>query len=236
MGTQPPIPRTRRGIKPPIVQRLGEFHAQIQIPTPLRQIRTLPREAVYAGQEALVSEVRVSFAMPTKDGRNNSPSLDGGWGVRPTEEAPGSARARKAPTPSGQRGGPGIPLYDFNMGSVKVPAKKRPIRKNLVAIDGTMDKIDKLRVFVEEIGRDAELFELRIVHKESVREHVDCSNPACFNGGISLGDVLREMVAGRQEDFIGTCFCTGQEGDPEEPGPHPSCATRFEIEATLHYR
>ena len=106
----------------------------------------------------------------------------------------------------------------------------------MIAIDGTMDKIDKLRVFVKEIGRNAEPFELRIIHKEAVREHVDCNNPVCYNGGISLGNMLREMVAARQEEFIGTSFCTGQEGDPEELGPHPSCQTRFEIEAVLRYR
>ena len=122
------------------------------------------------------------------------------------------------------------------MNSPKSPVKKRPVRRNMIAIDGTMDKIDKLRVFVKEIGRNAEPFELRIIHKEAVREHVDCNNPVCYNGGISLGNMLREMVAARQEEFIGTSFCTGQEGDPEELGPHPSCQTRFEIEAVLRYR
>jgi hypothetical protein len=116
------------------------------------------------------------------------------------------------------------------------PAKKRPPRKNLVAIDGTLDVFRKVQITVREVGRNAEPFALHIIHKEAVREYVDCNNPECFGGGISLGNVLREMVAGRQEEFIGTSFCTGQEGNPEEPGPHPSCATRFEIEATLHYR
>ena len=118
----------------------------------------------------------------------------------------------------------------------KTPAKKRPPRKNLVAIDGTLDKLSKIRLTVKEKGVNAEPFDLHIIHRESVREHVDCNNPNCFNGGFSLGNVLREMIAGRQEEFIGTSFCTGQEGDPEELGPHPSCTTRFEIEATLRYR
>jgi hypothetical protein len=122
------------------------------------------------------------------------------------------------------------------MSASKTPAKKRPPRRNRVAIDGTMDHLWKIHISVQEKGRNAEPFELRIIHKDAIREHVDCNNPACFNGGFSLGDVLREMVAGRQEDFIGTSFCTGQEGDPEEQGPHPSCATRFEIEASLRFR
>jgi hypothetical protein len=105
-----------------------------------------------------------------------------------------------------------------------------------VAIDGTLDKVDRIRISVLEKGKDASPFELRILHRDAIREHVDCSSPSCCNGGICLGDLLREMVRGRQEEFIGTSFCTGQEGDPEEPGPHPSCPTRFEIEAVLRFR
>jgi len=126
--------------------------------------------------------------------------------------------------------------YNLQMNLPKEPVKKRPPRKNLVAIDGTLDRVDRLRVSIREKGEDANPFELRIAHRDAVREHVDCSNPSCYNGGICLGNLLREMVHGRQEEFIGTSFCTGQEGNPEEPGPHPSCATRFEIEATLRYR
>jgi len=118
----------------------------------------------------------------------------------------------------------------------KMSAKKRPPRKNLVAIDGTMDHFARIQISVQEKGRNAEPFELRISHKESMREYVDCHNPDCFNGGFSLGDILRDMIAGRQEEFIGTSFCTGQEGDPEEAGPHPSCGTRFAVEATVRYR
>jgi len=118
----------------------------------------------------------------------------------------------------------------------KPPAKKRVPRRNLVAIDGTLDKLQRIQISVREVGPDAEPFELRIVHKEAMREYVECNNPACFNGGFSLGEVLREMVSGRQEEFIGTSFCTGQTGDPEELGPHPSCPTRFEVEATIRFR
>jgi hypothetical protein len=122
------------------------------------------------------------------------------------------------------------------MNQPKESVKKRAPRKNLVAIDGTLDGVDRIRVHVREKGKDANPFDLQIIHRDAVREHVDCSNPSCYNGGISLGDLLREMVWGRQVEFLGTSFCTGQEGDPEEPGPHPSCATRFEIDANLRYR
>ena len=122
------------------------------------------------------------------------------------------------------------------MKPVNPVGRKRVARRNLVAIDGTLDKLERVQISVREVGRNAEPFELRIVHKEAMREHVDCNNPDCFNGGFSLGNVVREMVLGRQEEFIGTSFCTGQEGDPEESGPHPSCHTRFEVQATIRFR
>ncbi len=53
-----------------------------------------------AAGRGLGSGARVSFAKPTKDGRNHSPSLDGGWGVRPTEEEPGSARPQQGTAPT----------------------------------------------------------------------------------------------------------------------------------------
>ncbi len=93
-----------------------------------------------------------------------------------------------------------------------------------------------MQIIIQEKGIDAEPFELRILHRDAIHEHVDCNNPACHNGGFSLGNVLREMIVNRQEEFIGTSFCTGTEGDPEEDLIHPSCSTRFEIQSILRYR
>jgi len=118
-----------------------------------------------------------------------------------------------------------------------LPSKRfRPPERNRILIDGTLDALSRLFISITEKGRNAEPFAWRMSMREAVRERIPCNNPACFDGGFSLGDLLREMVKGRQSDYIGTCFCTGREGDPEMPGPHSSCATRFEVEISLHYR
>ncbi len=122
------------------------------------------------------------------------------------------------------------------MSGPQTPMRRKTAKRNIVAIDGTLDRFQRLELTVKEVGKNSEPFDLRIVHKEAVREHVDCNSPECFNGGFSLGEVLRDMIRSRQEEFIGTSFCTGQEGDPEDLGPHPSCSTRFELQLTLRYR
>jgi len=112
----------------------------------------------------------------------------------------------------------------------------RPPERNRILIDGTLDRVQSLRVTVTEKGRNAEPFPWRMNAREAVRERIPCHNPDCFDGGFSLGDVLRDMVRGQQAEYVGTCFCTGQEGDPELPGPRPSCATRYDVEAAVHFR
>jgi hypothetical protein len=117
------------------------------------------------------------------------------------------------------------------------PSKRfRPPARNRVLIDGTLDGIDRLQASVGEKGRNASPYVLHWQHKEAIRELIPCHNPQCFDGGLSFGDLLRELARDRQENYIGTAFCTGREGDPEMPGPHPSCQTRYEIEISLRFR
>ena len=109
-------------------------------------------------------------------------------------------------------------------------------KKNLIAIDGSMDSVSSLRVRVAEKGRRADPYELRITRADAVHEFVRCSNPLCQEGGFSLGELLREMIRDRRTEFLGVSYCIGQEGDLEIPESLKSCQTRFEVEATLSYR
>ncbi len=116
------------------------------------------------------------------------------------------------------------------------PKPKAPARRNLVAIDGTMNHVARISVRVQEKGRQAWKDELLIGQRDAVREYIDCHNPLCQKGGFSLGDILREMIASRQPDYIGTCFCTGQEGDLEVPESLTSCQTRYDVQIELRLR
>ena len=115
--------------------------------------------------------------------------------------------------------------------------KLRTPEKNTVLIDGTLEPVAALRIEAHEKGTHAEPFNWIVTHKEAVRERLPCNNPACYGGGFSLGNLLRDMVRDRQAEYVGTGFCTGQEGDPEEAlEPRPSCPTRFDIGINLRFR
>jgi hypothetical protein len=122
------------------------------------------------------------------------------------------------------------------MKKIALSKRFRPPERNRVLLDGTLDPVERLSVEISEIGRNAEPFAWRMTSREAVRERIPCNNPDCFDGGFSLGDLLRELVKNRQRDYMGACFCTGREGDPELQGPHPSCATRYNVEIALSFR
>jgi hypothetical protein len=116
-------------------------------------------------------------------------------------------------------------------------SKARVPGKNLIAIDGTMDRIETIRITILEKGKNAEPFETRVWRRDAVRERVECNNPLCEGGGLALGDLIRELLRGRQNDYIGTSFCTGQEvAHPEVPDHVRSCRTRFDVESFLEFR
>jgi len=112
----------------------------------------------------------------------------------------------------------------------------RPPDRNRIRIDGTMDPLDGIQVQIEEKGKRASPYLMLWHQKEMIREMIPCSNALCFDGGFSLGDLLRELVNNQQHNFIGTNFCRGREGDPERGGPRPSCETRFLVEVKLSFR
>ena len=109
-------------------------------------------------------------------------------------------------------------------------------RINRIAMDGTLDDVDAVTLSVLEKGCQASPIELWIRRREGVRESVPCHNPLCNNGGLALGELLRELIRDRQTDYLGTNYCRGQEGDLEVPESLKSCQTRYEVQVTLRFR
>lgn len=52
----------------------------------------------------------------------------------------------------------------------------------------------------------------RVYTSPRIGEFVDCSNPACYNGGFSVGQILRDMVRKKQTHLEDGRKCQGYEG------------------------
>lgn len=67
-------------------------------------------------------------------------------------------------------------------------------------------------------------------------EHIDCIHPLCFNGGFSIGFILREMVRKRESDRKGSVICRGYEGSPKGRNKYRDCANMFRFSIHVDYK
>jgi hypothetical protein len=80
-------------------------------------------------------------------------------------------------------------------------------------------QIASVRIQVEETGRGAGAGRssgrrTSTYTERSLGEFVDCSNTLCFNGGVSIGALLRQAVRAHEATFEGYEMCRGYEGSP----------------------
>ncbi len=66
-------------------------------------------------------------------------------------------------------------------------------------------------------------------------EYVDCSNKFCYNGGCSIGDILREMVYQKKTHGEYNRCCQGYEGSPKGRVKYQSCLHTWKIIVDLEY-
>jgi hypothetical protein len=67
-------------------------------------------------------------------------------------------------------------------------------------------------------------------------EFIDCSNPSCYGGGFSIGQIIYEMKRNRQTEYATSKICKGCEGSPKGRRRYRSCINVFEIKVTVKYR
>jgi len=67
-------------------------------------------------------------------------------------------------------------------------------------------------------------------------EYIDCRNPLCYNGGFSIGRILRNMVSKKQTNYEGSEYCQGYEGSPKGRVKYRSCCSRWKVKVNLEYK
>lgn len=66
-------------------------------------------------------------------------------------------------------------------------------------------------------------------------EYEDCNNPECCNGGVRIGEMLREMVENRQTQREFETFCPGYEGSPKGRRKYRRCGAEFKVRIKITY-
>jgi len=97
-------------------------------------------------------------------------------------------------------------------------------------------QIKNVEIEVEEIGVGVSQWIGKSVYTRHVGEFIDCHNPTCYNGGFSIGKLLREMVKTRQTDLEETEFCQGNEGSPKGKRLYRKCWNKFNVKVHIDYK
>jgi hypothetical protein len=106
-----------------------------------------------------------------------------------------------------------------------------------VTFDKAFPQIEDLEVEVKESGDNINTSRSYFYSKKSFPgEFIDCSNSLCYNGGFSIGKILREMVRSNTKELSTTKDCRGYEGSPKGRRRYGNCHNQFEIKITIKYK
>lgn len=117
-------------------------------------------------------------------------------------------------------------------------ADSRPIFGQKVGFAEAFPTIESLRVRYRETGagvhQHGDGWSTR--SSDHLGEFVNCSNSLCYNGGFSIGHVIREMVRGSLTTRSGHASCQGYEGSPKGKRRYRSCFNQFEYTVEITYK
>ena len=72
--------------------------------------------------------------------------------------------------------------------------------------------------------------------EKNLGEYINCTNPLCYNGGFSIGQILRDMVRKKEVHWEGSKICQGYEGSPKGRRKYRSCVNIWNIKVDIVYR
>ena len=109
------------------------------------------------------------------------------------------------------------------------------------SFDKAFPEIEDVVIEVTEDGRGIRQWrpshQKRIYRKSNLPgEYVDCSNPLCCNGGISVGSMIRDMVRARTTEKEASEVCRGYEGSPKGRRKYGNCMNFFEVKIAITYK
>jgi hypothetical protein len=107
-----------------------------------------------------------------------------------------------------------------------------------VGFDEAFPQIQDLTVEVEESGRGVGDWKRKSTYGKQnfPGEYINCRNSLCYNGGFSIGLILREMVRNKQTDLETSESCKGNEGSSKGRRIYGKCMNFFKIKVSIKYK
>lgn len=97
--------------------------------------------------------------------------------------------------------------------------------------------VDEIKIIVIESGKGIKEWNTkRHFDKMNTGEYIDCRNPRCYNGGFSIGRIIKSMVKDNKEHLEEEQFCQGYEGSPMGKRRHGNCYNTFHITIQIKYK
>jgi len=97
-------------------------------------------------------------------------------------------------------------------------------------------EIEDVEVTVQETGYGVIDDGVQVHKKNQFGEHINCSNPRCYNGGFQIGSILRDMVKDKKVEFNLSLDCKGYKGSPKGRIRYGRCFNTFTIQVKIKYK
>jgi hypothetical protein len=105
-----------------------------------------------------------------------------------------------------------------------------------VSFEEAFPEIKDISIEVTEKGKGVMPEFNTMIYSNNIGEFINCSNDVCYNGGFSIGEIIREMIASGQSELDTTKKCQGYEGSPKGRKRYRSCLNYFKIKVSIIYK
>jgi hypothetical protein len=119
-----------------------------------------------------------------------------------------------------------------------------PAFSKKVIFDKAFPEIDDIKIEVIETSelktsdtlKSEQYQNLKRTYGKTIGEYIDCHNKFCYNGGFSIGSIIRDMVNTKQIVKEDAVFCQGYEGSPKGRKRNRSCLHYFSFRVEIKYK
>lgn len=105
------------------------------------------------------------------------------------------------------------------------------------SFDKAFPEIDSIKVEVEQSGDGVSEWNRKSTYNKEhfPGEYIDCKNPLCYNGGFSIGEIIRNMIMNKKTSLKDSKLCQGSEGSAKGRRIYRKCLNFFKVDVNLKY-